>query len=495
MKKYNLSTLKIIYSFILFLLMISCQNKVEGKITTSNKEIRAYINHIIKRHQIPGVSLAIIKNDSILIQEHFGKANLEHNVPLSDSSIFRVYSLTKLPVAVALFQLIEKEKLSLKDEVSKYIDSLPEAWNSVQIQYLITHSSGLPAMRPFPNLNKLTELEVKNLVFKEPFQFKKGEKYDYNQTNFWLLQKIIEKVSGESLSNFIRKNQFENEKENVFFSSNSKEIILNRVTAYFPFRNGSIEIDHPTLVGNYMLAANGLNITLNQFIKWVKRLQENQLLKPETQEEMWQTFNYKKSDKIFTNGWDKRIINNHISYGFSGSLVTAYRIFPDDDLSIVFLANGLGNYFNIENIINHIASLVDNDIVDINNLAFEKLSQAVVEEGKNGFQKVYASIEKDMNFKDINLENMLNDVGYQLINQKRMDKAIDVFEFNTIQNPTSANAFDSLGEVYFIVKNFSLAIENYQKAIDLGGTNGNAKRMLTRISKNKIDSHFHENDK
>lgn len=487
MNNYNEQTLKIIYSLILFLLMISCQEVAIKKDKTSNQEISAYVDHIIKRHQIPGVSLAIIKNDSILMQEHFGKANLEHNVSLTDKSIFRVYSLTKLPVAIAIFQLIEKDKLSLEDEISKYVDSLPETWNSVQIQHLITHSSGLPKTRRFPDIKKMTETQIQNLIFKEKLLFEKGEKYDYNQTNFWLLQKIIEKVSGESISDFILKNQYEKEGENMFFSSNSKQVVQNRVTGYFPFETGTIQIDHPALVGDYMLAANGLNITLNEFMKWDKKLKENQLLQPETKAKMWQTFNYKKSDKIFTNGWDKRIINKHISYGFSGSLVTAYRIFPDDDLSIVFFANGLGNYFNIENIINHIVSLVDDDIVDINNLVYEKLSEAIIEEGKEGFQKVYTTIEKDMNFKNINLENVLNDVGYQLINQKRMDKAIEVFRLNTIQNPTSANTFDSLGEAYLIAKNDGLAIVNYRKAIDLGGTNGNAKRMLNRISKNKID--------
>ncbi|PQJ80955.1 hypothetical protein BTO18_07810 [Polaribacter porphyrae] len=466
---------------------MSCQKQKNEKDETSNSKIRSYVKHIIKRHQIPGVSLAIIKNDSILMQEHFGKANLEHNVSLSDSSIFRVYSLTKLPVAVALFQLIEKEKLYLKDEVSKYVDSLPETWNSVQIKHLITHSSGLPKMRSFPNLEKLTELEVKDLVYKEKLLFEKGEKYDYNQTNFWLLKKIIEKVSGESFSGFILNNQFEKEGENVFFSSNSKQIVQNRVTAYFPFETGKIQIDHPTLVGNYMLAANGLNITLNEFIKWDKRLKKNQLLKPETKQKMWETFPYSKSSKVFTNGWDKRIINKNISYGFSGSLVTAYRIFPDKDLSIIFLANGMGNYFNIENIINHIANLVDNDIVDVNNLVFEKLSQSIVDKDLDEFKKVYSSIEKDINFKNINLQNLVNDVGYQLINQRRMEKAIIVFTFNTQENPTSANTFDSLAEAYYRSYNDSLAIKNYQKAVDLGGTNGNAKRMLERISKNKID--------
>ncbi|MFK8061083.1 MAG: serine hydrolase [Polaribacter sp.] len=487
MKINNYPIIKNLIVFFILLLMISCQKEKVEIEDTSHQEIRTYINHIIKRHQIPGVSLAIIKNDSLLMKEHFGKANLEHNVPLSDSSIFRVYSLTKPIVSVAIFQLIEKGKLSLEDEISKYLKELPQTWNTIKIKHLLTHSSGLPDMVPFSKIEKLTEKQAQVLIFSEDLLSEKGEKYQYNQTNSWLLQKIIKKVSGEKMKDFIIDNQFKGERKNVFFSSDSKQIVSNRVTPYFYFETGKIQIDHPSLVGDYMFASNGLNITLNEFIKWHKRLKNNELLKLSTKENMWKTFDYTKSDKIFAFSWNKINVNKHPSCGFSGSYVTAYRIFPDDDLSIVFFANGLGNYFDIDNIINHIASLVDDDIVDINNLVYEKLSQAIIDEDLDEFKKVYSSIEKDTKFKDINLENMLNDVGYQLINQKRMDKAIDVFRFNTIQNPTSANTFDSLGEAYFIIKDNSLAIENYKKAIDLGGTNGNAKRMLNRISKNKID--------
>ena len=72
-----------------------------------------------------------------------------------------------------------------------------------------------------------------------------------------------------------------------------------------------------------------------------------------------------------------------------------------------------------------------------------------------------------------------------MINQKRMQKALEVFQFNTEKFPKSANAFDSLGEVYMMLNDFDLAAQNYQKAIALGGTNGNAKRMLEQIQQIK----------
>lgn len=474
------------YIFFLFLGLIACGQSNSNSLDKNQQEkINAYIEHIQKRHEVPGVSLAILKKGKVVYQNKYGKANIEHNVAISDASIFRVYSLTKPIVAVAIFQLIEQGKLSLENTIDEYVKGLPYDWNNTQIKHLLTHSSGLPNMGSFPSRSKLTESQVKDTVFKINKIAGLGETYQYNQTNFWLLQLIIEKVTGEQMEDFILKNQFENERQNVFFSSNSKEIIKNRVTAYFPFETGTIQIDHPSLIGRYMFAANGLNITLDEFVKWDQKLRNNQLIRKETKERMWKTFSYSNSNRLFAYSWDKRIVNGHDSFGFSGSLITAYRVFPKDDLSIVFLSNGLGNYYNIENIINHIASLIDEDIQDFQNTAFETLSQAIVDGDEKILNQQFQKLKSQSQSRKINLETALNDLGYQLINQKRMEKAVQVFRLNTQKHPTSANTFDSLGEVYLMINDFDSAEKNYQKAIALGGTNGNAKNMLEQIKQTK----------
>ena len=321
-------------------------------------EIDAYVSEISDRYEIPGVALAILKDGEVVHQKNYGFASLEHQVPISNTSIFRVYSLTKLLVTIGVFQLIEQDKLSLEDRISTYVPSLPSTWQAIQIQHLLSHSSGLPDKPPFPESMDLTEEEFKSGVFGQRIKFNPGSEYDYNQTNFWLLQEIIETISEQPLEEFIISNQFDSPSDAVFFSSDSREIIRHRVTAYFPFTKGHITIDHPYVEGDYAFAMNGLNISLDEFIQWSKNLHSNQLIKAETRQKMWQTYAYSSSTKSFTYGWDKRITHSKESFGFSGSLVTAYRIFPGDNVSIIFLANGLGTYFDIEDVINHIAGIV-----------------------------------------------------------------------------------------------------------------------------------------
>lgn len=323
-----------------------------------SEELDAYVEEVMTAYGMPGVAFAVIRDGEVIHKNRYGYANLEHQVPVSEKSIFRVYSLTKLMVVSGLFQLVEQGKVTLDDHITAYVDDLPASWHHLQIKHLITHSSGLPDMAPIPVFQDLSEDEAKARVFAESLRAAAGNVYDYNQTNFWLLKEVLERVTGTPMDQFILDNQFNAAPDTAFFSVDSRDIIRNRVTAYFPFVKGYTTIEHPYLQGDYAYAMNGLNISLDAFIRWSQQLRNDALMQPATRAHMWEPFPYAMSDKRFTYGWDIRRVDDRDSYGFSGSLVTAYRIFPDDDLSIIFLANGMTEFFNIEDIMNTIAMRV-----------------------------------------------------------------------------------------------------------------------------------------
>ena len=114
-----LPCLKLIKPLFFLLVIISIASCKEhepshSESTVQKDGIDQYVNHIIERHEIPGISLTIVKDGEIIHKANYGNANVEHNVPITDQSIFRVYSLTKLIVSVGVFQLIEQGKLSWK---------------------------------------------------------------------------------------------------------------------------------------------------------------------------------------------------------------------------------------------------------------------------------------------------------------------------------------------------------------------------------------------
>ena len=448
-----------------------------------HKNLDAYIEHLMERQGIPGLALAIKKGDQIIYRKNFGFANLEHQVPVTNKSIFRLYSLTKPVISVGIFQLIEDGLISMDDFVSEYVSDLPKSWRIIQIKHLLSHSSGLPDMAPIPEFQDLSEEEAKAKIFAQEMKFKPGERYDYNQTGFWLLQKIIEKTTKKNLSTFILNNQFK-ESKNTFFSSDSRDIVINRVTPYFPFAKGTLMIDHSYLKGTYAYAKNGLNITMDELIEWDHSLSSNSLLSEVTKDLMWQEHPYINSNQRFTYGWDKIVLNGHDSYGFSGSLCTAYRVFPDEQISIFFLSNGLSRWYNIDNIVNHIASLVDKELVDINNLGFESILRSSFEHEYPDFIERYKEIKKHPLLVKNNFEIHLNDVGYfwlRVLNDP--SKALEIFEFNTVEHPHSWNTFDSLAETYERMGNFDKAIENYRTAINLNPDQEYKQSIASRISK------------
>ncbi len=447
------------------------QNKV-------NTRVNAYVKTVLGRYKVPGAAVAIIKDGEIIHRANYGYANIEHAVPVKEESIFRVYSLTKTIVAIGIFQLLEQGKISLDDGVSKYVTDLPKSWRFIQIRHLLTHSSGLPDMAPSIAFEDLSEDQAKDKVFTQKLKFDKGKHYDYNQTNFWLLQKIIEKVENTPIEEFIIENQFENASDEVFFSSDSRDIIENRVTPYFPFRNGRQIIDHSYLQGRYLLSANGLNISLNKYIEWNRAFESDELLSRQSKTKMFRLFEYLDDEKKFAFGWDQHVLNGHVSYGFSGSLVTAYRIFPTDKLSIIFLSNGLGNYFDIEGVINHIASLVDSDIVDRNQYVFENLIEKAQQYDFSDIQKYYNSLKVDELFKEVNFEKHLNSLGYFCLFNEMEEKAIEIFKLNTEDYPNSWNVWDSLAEGYENLGEREKAVSNYKKSLNINPDNTHAVERL-----------------
>ena len=146
---------------------------------------------------MPAISCAVLKDGKLIYQYEKGLANVEHEVELSPKTVYPLYSLTKPFIAVGVFALIEKGQLELDDSVSKFVPDLPDAWKEIQVQHLLAHSSGLPDMvgnNPY-ELRDLDEVAAKARVYALPLRFTAGEKYEYNQTNFWLLKEIIESTS------------------------------------------------------------------------------------------------------------------------------------------------------------------------------------------------------------------------------------------------------------------------------------------------------------
>lgn len=440
----------------------------------SNRKIDRYIKNTMKQHQIPGVALAVIKNGKVVHKNYYGKANLEHNVPVSDKTVFRIFSTTKLMVATGIFQLIEKEKIALEDEVSKYVDGLPTHWQSVKIKHLLSFSSGLPQIQLAS-----TEEEMAQKTYIQKTQFQPGEYWNYIQSNVWLLKKVIEKTSGLSFDEYLLKNQFP-ESTNVYLSSSSYDIIPNRVSIY-KAENPRQKVEITTDYGEkYLHFANGFNMTLDELIKWNRNLDKGVYLNNKTKSLMWSDYKYTKSNREFAHGWGIYRVNGKKSYGFTGGGSAGLRKFLDKDLTIVFMSNGYKFTPIPDEIINHVAGIVDKDLIDKDSLFNEYLISNFFSNDLNNALVNYEKARKQN--PTANIEQKMNSIGYGLARFGRNKDAIEVFKINAIEYPKSGNVWDSLGEGYEMSGDFKNAIINYKKSLEIDKTNQHAKDKIKLLS-------------
>jgi CubicO group peptidase (beta-lactamase class C family) len=162
----------------------------------------------------PGAAVLVRKGEQILLRRAYGKADLEGSLPLRPESVFRLGSVTKQFTAVAIMTLVEEGKLSLRDDVRKFVPGYPAKSATITIEHLLTHTSGVPSYTDQPAFGALMGKDLTHTellaVFKDrPLDFAPGARWKYSNSGYYLLGLVIEKVSGQSYADFVRKRIFE----------------------------------------------------------------------------------------------------------------------------------------------------------------------------------------------------------------------------------------------------------------------------------------------
>ncbi len=180
----------------------------------------------------PGCALAVIKDGRIVYKRGYGIANLDHDVPITPSTVFFVASVTKQFTAAAIALLAQQGKLSLDDEVRKYIPAVPDFGAPITIRHLIHHTSGLRDWLPGAVLPD----DVLELVSRQKeLNFRPGEKDLYSNMGYRLLGLIVERASDQSLREFARANIFQPlGMEKTHFHDDPGEKVRNLAYGYEP---------------------------------------------------------------------------------------------------------------------------------------------------------------------------------------------------------------------------------------------------------------------
>jgi D-alanyl-D-alanine carboxypeptidase len=336
------------------LLAATCLASLGALFSVKADTIDDYISGQIQRLHIPGLSLAIIRDGRVIKAQGYGFANLELKTPARKGTAYEIGSNTKQFTAAAIMMLVEEGKVHLEDPITKYFPEAPEAWRGITIRHLLTHTSGIQNHVAVPHWLDIfrTNLafettpprdDLLKMFFKLPLEFQPGETWAYDNTGYYLLGIIIEKVSGKSYWEFLKERIFKPLNMAATRSTDPQPIIPNRASGY-EWKNDHFE-NRPILLPAIAFSAGSLLSTVEDMAKWDEALSSNKFLKKSSLDQMWMAAIIKNHDVApFNYGFGWFIDNYHghglvqHSGGTPGFSSVIYR-FIDDKLTIIILTN------------------------------------------------------------------------------------------------------------------------------------------------------------
>lgn len=463
----------------------SAKGKIGHHATLSaeDKQVDAFLESEMRERQIPGLQLVVIKNRKVVLSRALGTANVQHGVPVTENSLFSINSATKSFTGVAIMQLAEQGKLDVAAPVSRYLDGLPAAWQPVTITQLLNHTSGIPNIidRTTGKLLGGEPDAAWKSVQTLPMEFLTGQRFSYNQTNYVLLGKVIDRLSGEPFTAFMQHAQFDAINMPRTGFGDGWDVIQRKTNSYFLARDGAglknVSEEFPA----YLRTGAGINTTATELARWIIALQQGRLLKEQSIRQLWTPSAFTDGTPApWALGWPTIRRTEHRAVAGIGGARSAFYIYPDDDLAVIILTNLSGA--QPEQLIDTIAGFYVPAIGKINGSAYTmyQLRKSAQTSGFDKLGQQLAALKRETAFSAPS-EDDLNAWGHRLLAKQSMKAAIAVFELGASLYQTSDNIHDSLGEAYEADGAAERAIQSYRRALALNPQNKHAEARLNAL--------------
>lgn len=417
-----------------------------------------------------GAAVAVLKNGQIVYKSFKGLSNIEYNIPISNKSAFELASCSKQFTGFAIAILIDKGKISLDDDIRKFLPELPDYGKIITVENLVYHTSGLRNWDAMSNSMGLKSDDIltidmvyKMIINATELNFNPSEKFSYTNTGYNLLALIIERVTNENFEKWMTENVFKPlGMYNTSIKDNVNKVIPNKVSSYYEDENGrKANTDNVSLMGSTSVYS-----CIDDLIKWVNNLDEKQkggkkvfeFLNRKTILSNGETFN----SYAFGNGFgNHKGISNIEHLGLVSGFRTAISRFPEQNLSVIFLTND-----NNDASYNRCWTITDLFLKNIKNSKLEPLNFPDLKESLEStseapvkypvdtkeYEGVYYADEINSHYRIINRKGILIAVSYRFDEFKLKWLKIDNFL-------TTINKFDKTLE---FIRNSDKTISNFK---------------------------------
>lgn len=378
----------------------------------------------IRLDKIVGAAAAIYMHDTIIWADASGHMNREKNQPATPDMIHRIASISKPMTAIAILQLKERGLLNLEDRIQRYIPDFPEKKEgAITIRHLLQHSSGVKhyknekegfPTKNYPSLRKAVELFEGRRLASKP-----GEGFHYTTYGYTVLGLVIEKVSGMSYREYMKKHVW----EKAGMTDTDVEVFgqsyPNKSKLYTTNKKGQFVTDKATNL-SVKIPGGGIQSTVLDLLKFAKAILTNQLVAAETLELMVADSGVKQKGNPYGLGWfiygDEKSPGGRL-VGHSGAqsgTSAQLNIFLDKKAAVVVLSNTAKSWNEVFGLADRLGSVIVNPeqanrpIRKVVNISAETLNRYVGEYtvGKNTVVKLtragailYGEIEGGSRFK------------------------------------------------------------------------------------------------
>ena len=266
----------------------------------------------------PGMTILVVQNGEVILQRSYGMANLEYKVPITKFTVFDIASLSKQFTGMAISMLIEQGKISLQDDIRKYIPDLPDFGYRITVENLIHHTSGIRdwvrslILAGWQMTDALSFEQILNMVHNQKeLNFEPGSEYSYSNTDYVILAELVHRVTGITFRDWTDTNIFQPlGMKDTHFHDDFTEVVRNKAYGYERSDDGNF---HTVNNGLSAYGSSSLFTTNVDLAKWIINFDNTRVGGKSVIERMLQC-------GILNNG-------NQISYAF-GLGIGTYRGLP-----------------------------------------------------------------------------------------------------------------------------------------------------------------------
>lgn len=287
MNRYYKFFLILLYASVLSISTFAQSNESlpAAAVTGVEKAITAYMS----KHQVPGLSIAISRNNQIRWERGYGIADLENFVPVKAATVFPIASLTKSITAAAAYKLAEEGKLDLDAPIQKYVPEFPDKGAPITIRHLLRHTSGIRHYKgdeEYINTRHYKNILESLAAFKnDKLEHPPGTSITYSSYAYTLLGMAVERASGMSFMQYLQERVFKPAGMTNTRDYDVFEIIPNRSEGYEVTAEGKLR-NAKFVDPSNRIPGGGLVSTAGDVARFTNAMQGNQLLKKASFQEM-----------------------------------------------------------------------------------------------------------------------------------------------------------------------------------------------------------------